>query len=171
MDRKANFDPLTDLPNRHVFQDRLYSTAANAKRYKRSFALVYLDLDHFKQVNDTLGHLAGDALLVEAAQRMKANIRESDTIARIGGDEFALVCPEIRQLGEVVEIVERLLKSMIEPFVLEAGTCNVSVSIGIALAENGDDISPEELKRKADLALYDAKRAGRNCFRVFNVAD
>lgn len=168
MRHKAHFDPLTDLPNRSLFNDRLYSAVAAVSRYKRRFALVYLDLDYFKQVNDTLGHLAGDALLVEVAQRMMACVRESDTIARVGGDEFALVCPEVHELDEVIEIVERILTAISTPFHLAEGECNISVSVGVVLspAENCD---PEQMKRCADEALYAAKHDGRNCYRVRDV--
>lgn len=165
MRHKAHFDPLTDLPNRSLFNDRLYSAAATSVRYKRPFALVYLDLDYFKQVNDTLGHLAGDALLVEAAKRMVRCVRQSDTIARVGGDEFALVCPEVHQIGEVTEIVERILAAMSSPFQLAEGECQISVSVGVVLSPEGG-CDPEQLKRRADEALYQAKHAGRNCYRV-----
>lgn len=165
MRHKAHFDPLTNLPNRSLFNDRLYSTAASTVRYKRPFALVYLDLDYFKEVNDTLGHLAGDALLVEAAKRMTHCVRQSDTIARVGGDEFALVCPEVRQMAEVTEIVERILSALSSPFHLAEGVCQISVSIGVVLSPT-ENCDPEMLKRRADEALYQAKHAGRNCYRV-----
>ena len=164
---RANTDPLTGLPNRALFRDRLQVTLNQARRYQHACALLYLDLDHFKAVNDTLGHAAGDALLIEAARRLALCVRDSDTIARLGGDEFAIVLHKIKDQHEAEEIALRIVADMGKTFALDAGEGHVSGSLGVALyPEHGDDI--ERLCRHADLALYAAKAAGRNTFRTYS---
>lgn len=162
---KAHSDPLTDLPNRSLFYDRLQMVANQARRYDESFALFYLDLDHFKAVNDTMGHAAGDELLIEASRRLTLAVRESDTVARLGGDEFAVILPKIGSQGEVEEVAQRVVEALAQPFALHAGEAHVSASVGIAIfPEHGLDLST--LRANADAALYAVKQSGRNNYRV-----
>lgn len=161
---RANFDALTSLPNRNLFADRLGSALASARRHGRRFALFYIDLDFFKNVNDTLGHAAGDRLLADAARRMEACVRDTDTVARLGGDEFSLILSELDDADEAEELASRLNRALAEPYALAEGRVQVSGSIGIAIyPENGTDEAL--LKKAADQALYAAKAAGRNTFR------
>ncbi len=163
---KAHHDPLTDLPNRTLFIDRLENGLATARRHERQMALLYVDLDRFKDVNDSLGHGAGDALLIQVAHRLSACLRDSDTVARLGGDEFAMILPEVSGNKDVEDVARRALQSLQAPFILAEGTATISGSIGVALyPDHGDNA--ELLQRHADAALYLAK-AERNAYRVFN---
>ncbi|MBW7901077.1 MAG: diguanylate cyclase [Rhodocyclaceae bacterium] len=166
---RANFDPLTGLANRARFADRLTQALVNAQRDGRGFAVCYLDLDHFKPVNDTLGHAAGDALLRQVAQRMRSTLREEDTLARIGGDEFALLLPHTRSDDDAARVAAKIIDLVNAPFELAEGTANVGISIGIArFPDDGDDAAA--LHGAADLALYAAKNGGRNCWRFAGAA-
>jgi diguanylate cyclase (GGDEF)-like protein/PAS domain S-box-containing protein len=163
---KAHSDPLTDLPNRALFYDRLVMVLTHSRRYQEEFALLYIDLDHFKAVNDTLGHAAGDELLIEVAHRLHLAVRESDTVARLGGDEFAVILPKVIGVGEAEEVANRIVKMLAEPYHLNAGSAQISASVGISLyPAHGDEV--EKLKRAADSALYEVKKGGRNAYRVF----
>jgi diguanylate cyclase (GGDEF)-like protein/PAS domain S-box-containing protein len=162
---RANFDTLTDLPNRGLFDDRLVSVLAMARRHRRNFALMYIDLDWFKNVNDSLGHPAGDALLAEAAKRMEKCVRDADTVARMGGDEFALILSDLNSPGEMEEVARRVNRALAEPFELAEGSAQVSGSIGIAIFPD-DGADELLLKKAADKALYAAKAAGRNTYRL-----
>jgi diguanylate cyclase (GGDEF)-like protein/PAS domain S-box-containing protein len=162
---RANFDALTDLPNRSLFDDRLVSVLAMARRHQRSFALLYIDLDYFKNVNDQYGHAAGDALLAEAGKRMERCVRDADTVARLGGDEFALILSDLNRPGEVNEVAQRINHALAEPFDLAEGSATVAASIGIAIYPN-DGTSDLLLRKAADQALYAAKAAGRNTYRL-----
>lgn len=162
---RAHSDPLTDLPNRTVFYDRLQMALVQARRYGNEFALLYVDLDHFKEVNDSMGHAAGDLLLVEAARRMKQVVRDSDTVARLGGDEFAIILPQLHGRGEVEEVARRIVAALLEPFAVSGGQAHVSASVGAAIyPEHGGDL--ESIRASADAALYAAKDAGRNGYRL-----
>lgn len=162
---RANFDTLTNLPNRGLFDDRFVSVLAMARRHRRNFALLYVDLDWFKNVNDSLGHAAGDALLAEAAKRMEKCVRETDTVARMGGDEFAVILSDLNSPAEAEEVAQRINRSLAEAFELAEGKAQISGSIGIAIfPQNGGD--ELVLKKSADQALYDAKAAGRNTYRM-----
>lgn len=162
---RANFDTLTELPNRGLFDDRLISVLAMARRHRRSFALMYVDLDWFKNVNDSLGHSAGDDLLAEAAKRMEKCVRDADTVARLGGDEFAVILSDLNNATEAEEVAQRINRSLAEAFDLAEGKAQISGSIGIAIfPQNGSD--ELMLKKAADQALYDAKAAGRNTYRL-----
>ena len=160
----ARFDALTDLPNRTLFQDRLQETMANARPGESRFAVLCLDLDEFKYVNDTFGHAIGDRLLAEVARRLKTCVASSDVVARLSGDEFAILA-----FGDAKErsadIAERIVAAIAEPMEVEGIKISRHVSIGIAVApsENATDIM-----RRADLALYRAKNEGRNGFRFFD---
>jgi diguanylate cyclase (GGDEF)-like protein/PAS domain S-box-containing protein len=163
---RANHDQLTGLPNRSLFEDHLQMAFSQARRHQRHFALLYIDLDHFKAVNDTLGHAAGDELLSEAAQRMTLCVRESDTLSRLGGDEFAAILTEVDNLAEIEDVASRIVASLDRPFDLALGQGKISASIGIALyPQHG--LTAEELKHNADLALYAVKQSTRNAYRLY----
>ncbi|MCB1945695.1 MAG: diguanylate cyclase [Thauera sp.] len=161
---RANHDALTGLPNRRLFEDRLQSAIASALRHGERFALMLVDLDRFKGVNDRFGHLAGDALLVEVGRRLQRCVRASDTVARLGGDEFAVILGEVGGREDAVEVAARICASMAEPFELGEGVAQIGASVGIALGPQ-DDADAEELQRRADAALYTVKHGGRGGFR------
>ncbi len=167
--RLALYDPLTELPNRRLLAERLQQAQVRSQRDGSSFALLYLDLDRFKTVNDTLGHGVGDHLLKSAALRFQRCLRETDTLARLGGDEFAILAEELRHDTDVAILVERLLASMGEAFDIAGHRLFVSTSIGISLfPADTDDV--DTLLRNADVAMYDAKANGKNTFRFFDGA-
>lgn len=165
----AHHDYLTQLSNRLTFQDGLRKAIAATRSTERMFAVLCLDLDGFKQINDTGGHEIGDRLLVAVAQRLLDNVRETDTVSRMGGDEFAIIQPLGRQPTAAVSLAERLVEALTEPFNLVGHQALIGVSVGIALyPEHGD--SADMLLRHADLALYDAKNSGRKTYRLFDPA-
>ena len=165
-ERLIGRDSLSGLPNRRAFRDRLNTEIARMKRGKPGAAVYFMDLDKFKQVNDTFGHAAGDELIVEFASRMTSLLRGADTLARFGGDEFAIVQTEARTIEDVEALARRILAATAEPFILAAGTAFVGVSIGIAMApRHGND--PDALMQLADMSLYRAKNEGRNRFVMF----
>ena len=166
---QANFDPLTKLPNRSMFQDRLSQELKKTQRTGHKLALLFIDLDNFKEVNDTLGHDAGDLLLVEAAQRIANCVRDSDTVARLGGDEFTVILSSIDDPGRVELIAQNILQSLLRPCALGDEVVNISASIGIAMYPD-DATSLEELLKDADRAMYAAKNAGRNRFSYYTQA-
>lgn len=154
----AQYDPLTALPNRGFFYDRLKVALATMRREKGRLALLFLDLDKFKQVNDTLGHHVGDLLLQQFGNRLRRCVRESDTVARVGGDEFVVLLQHITSPEQVERIAKKIRASMNEPFVIEGHTVTMATSIGIAHApEHGED--EEQLLRKADNAMYSEKKS------------
>ncbi len=163
----AHHDDLTQLSNRLMFQERLNKALAGARSGDHGFALLCLDLDGFKLVNDTRGHEIGDAVLVAVAQRLRENIRDGDTVARTGGDEFAIVQSCAGQPFAATALAQRLLHAISKPFELQGRRSVIGVSIGIALYPQ-DGETPDALLRNADTALYQAKEAGRNSFRLFN---
>ena len=165
----AYHDPLTGLPNRSFLEDRLQLHLAQARRGGRGMAVMFLDLDRFKTVNDTLGHALGDRLLCEAAKRLREGVREDDTVARIGGDEFVVLLPRVGQGDGAARIAQSLLHKFVEPFPLDDNVLQVTISIGIALfPQDGDD--PETLLKKADAAMYRAKERGRNRYQFHDPA-
>lgn len=166
---QANFDALTGLPNRRMLRDRLGQHMLRCDRERLQLALLFIDLDHFKAVNDTLGHEGGDRLLVEAAQRLQHCVRASDTVARMGGDEFTVVLPQLRNAREVERIVQAILRAMARPFHFGDEHAFVTASIGITYYP-GDGQSVDDLLRQADQALYVAKDGGRNRFGYFTRA-
>jgi diguanylate cyclase (GGDEF)-like protein len=167
--QQANYDLLTGLPNRRLFQDRLQQEIKKTHRTKQKFALMLIDIDWFKNINDSFGHKMGDLLLRETAHRLSACIRETDTVARLGGDEFIILLGELNDFVGVERIANCILNSMNKPFQLEHDLGKVSVSIGISVyPTNATDT--EELIRKADQAMYEAKNNGRNCRRFFTLS-
>ncbi len=163
---QANFDTLTALPNRHMFYDRLRQEIKKAKRESLFLALLFIDLDGFKQVNDTLGHAQGDALLIEAATRIATCVRASDTLARLGGDEFTIILSGLDHVSSIERIAHNVIAVLNQPFVLGSDSAYVSASVGIALYPS-DASDPEELLRHADQAMYAAKNGGRNRYSYF----
>jgi diguanylate cyclase (GGDEF)-like protein/PAS domain S-box-containing protein len=159
-------DLLTTLPNRGLFRDRLEMALSHAKRNKERLAVLFLDLDGFKVVNDSLGHLTGDQVLQAVALRLCSCLREGDTLARVGGDEFNLLLPEIRQHEDVIKIAEKLINTLKTPFILEKNEVFVTISIGIAMfPDDGQTI--EALVKNADLAMYHIKGRGKNGYQFF----
>jgi diguanylate cyclase (GGDEF)-like protein/PAS domain S-box-containing protein len=164
--QQANFDTLTGLPNRLLAADRLSQALAHAHRKGLSVAVMFLDIDRFKNVNDTLGHSVGDKLLTEVASRLRVSVKEDDTVARLGGDEFLIILPELDTLACAEIVAERILEELGRPFSLEDRELFTGASIGITgYPEDSDD--PDMLLRNADSAMYQAKDAGRNTFRFF----
>ena len=161
----AYHDVLTHLPNRKLFTDRLTHSLSRARRSSKSLAVMFVDLDHFKSINDTLGHEAGDELLLEMAHRLRANVRDDDTVARLGGDEFTIILAELRHPEDAVSVAEKLIKAVEQPLTIAGTSIEVSASIGIALfPDDGSDA--ESLLRNADSAMYRAKEAGRNTYQL-----
>ena len=166
--RLAHYDVLTGLPNRVLFQDRLERAVMHAQRHDRQVALLFLDLDGFKKVNDTLGHRAGDDLLKEVATRLKACVRMTDTIARLGGDEFTVILDEIGSAADVALVADKIIASLAMPFVLGGRDMFVGASIGISLFPDHGR-SGDELLKHADTAMYRAKAAGKGRHNFYAV--
>ena len=167
--KQANFDALTGLPNRRMFLDRLAQDLLKAQRSGHRLAVFFLDLDHFKEVNDRLGHETGDLLLREAAQRLSACVRASDTVARLGGDEFTVILPDVDAPARVETIAHNIIGALSRPYALNGHLAHITVSIGITFyPQDATDI--ESLLENADQAMYEAKRNGRNSFDVFTRA-
>jgi diguanylate cyclase (GGDEF)-like protein/PAS domain S-box-containing protein len=160
----AQSDPLTGLANRRAFHDSLRMALARSRRSGNDIAVLYLDLDRFKQVNDKFGHAAGDRLLRHVALRLRGCVRQSDTVARFGGDEFVVLLEDLRDREHAVAVVEKIIDEMRRPLNLEGFEVSVTTSIGLAYAQAGAE--PETLVKRADKALYEAKAAGRDCFSV-----
>ena len=165
----ANFDALTGLPNRRLFRDRLDQEVRKAARSGQQVALLFIDLDRFKQVNDLLGHDAGDTLLAQAANRIKGCVRDADTVARLGGDEFTVILTTLDSLARVELVCQKILETLESPFHIGKEVAYMSGSIGVTIYPN-DAITSEELIRKADQAMYAAKNAGKNQFSYFTYA-
>lgn len=164
---QAYHDLLTGLANRMLFKDHLELAIAQARRYNHMLSVMFLDLDRFKVVNDTLGHAIGDNLLIEVAARLKNCLREGDTLARQGGDEFTLLLPQIDSQEDAVRTADKIIKSFGAPFQIDGHELYVSMSVGIALYPgNGDNI--DTLIKNADIAMYDSKAKGRNRYQLFS---
>lgn len=164
--QQANFDPLTQLPNRNMFSDRLSQKIKLSQRTAKPLALLFLDLDHFKEVNDALGHYKGDQLLIEAAKRIRDCVRDSDTVSRLGGDEFTVILSELDDTLHIERIAQDIIETLNMPFTLGIEEAHVSASIGIALYPN-DTNKIDTLIKYADQAMYLAKGNGRNQFSFF----
>lgn len=167
--QQAELDELTGLPNRSLFRNHLDRALRTAARNRTEVVLLFLDLDGFKKVNDTLGHHVGDRLLQEAAQRIAACVRDSDTVARMGGDEFTIIMSKLTHMFYVEYVARRIIEELEKPYRLTEGECLVSASIGIAVYPR-DAVDPNELIADADMAMYRAKDAGRATFRFFEAA-
>ena len=167
LDHIAHHDALTHLPNRILFNDRLEHALRMAERRHRLVALMFLDLDRFKQINDTLGHSVGDGLLIGVAKRLQHVVRGSDTVARLGGDEFAIIAEGITDRNQITTLAEKVLAAFDHPFAVDQHELHGRTSIGIALCPD-DSCNPDELVRAADTAMYEAKRRGRGNFQYFS---
>ena len=166
----ALHDALTGLPNRRLLVDRLSLAIAHARRNKRAMAVMYLDLDGFKQINDTLGHDAGDTLLGMVAARLVAAVRQEDTVARLGGDEFVIALWELNHADDVVKLVSKIIQAVSQPYSIQGCGVDVTASVGVSVYPvHGDNV--ETLLKSADLALYEAKRAGKNDYCISGYAD
>ena len=164
---QAYHDILTDLPNRALFRDRLNLSLIQAKRNKTELAVMFVDLDRFKLVNDTLGHIKGDELLKNVAARLRERLREGDTLARLGGDEFTLLLPDLRSQKDAARIAEQIVQSLSEPFVLGDNMVHVTASVGIALCPM-DGESADDLICHADIAMYKVKAQGKNAYLFYD---
>ena len=169
LERGAHFDPLTNLPNRLLLSDRLHQAMTQCERSAQSLAVMYMDLDGFKHVNDTFGHEAGDELLVAVAQRMKLALREMDTLARMGGDEFVAVMTDVDSMQDCILLANRVLAACSEPVRVQGTDLKVTASIGITMYPH-DNAGADQLMRHADQAMYEAKQGGKNRFHIFDSA-
>jgi diguanylate cyclase (GGDEF)-like protein/PAS domain S-box-containing protein len=169
IERMAHHDPLTDLPNRVLLLDRMRKAIAQAQRSNRPMAVLFVDLDHFKQVNDLLGHLIGDRVLIEVSRRLVGNVRAGDTVARLSGDEFVVLLPEAPGIEAVVRVVAGITDALAKPIRCEGQTIRLSASIGISLFPK-DGREASGLLTRADHAMYEAKAAGRSTYRFFSPA-
>ena len=164
--RQANYDALTNLPNRHLFHRRMQQALTEAEQSQQSIGLMFIDLDHFKEINDSMGHDAGDELLKAATQRIRNTVRPQDTIARMGGDEFTVILPSPIQKTEITTLAETIVQTLSETFPLSEGEAHISASIGIVCyPEHGDNVS--SLLKNADIAMYQVKEHGRGAYSVF----
>ncbi|TAK06449.1 MAG: sensor domain-containing diguanylate cyclase, partial [Candidatus Manganitrophaceae bacterium] len=163
----AEHDALTNLPNRVVFSDRLNQAISRARRYRKLIAVLFLDLDGFKNINDSLGHETGDRLLKETADRLVRSVRESDTVSRLGGDEFTLLLPDIVEPQAILGVVQTVLNVLAKPFNLDGYKISITASVGVSFYPlDGED--PDTLLKNADKAMYRAKERGRNNFQLYS---
>ncbi len=170
LEQMAHYDALTGIPNRVLLADRLQQAIAQSRRHQRGLALVYLDIDGFKEVNDVHGHETGDQLLVSLAQRLRDTLREGDTLARLGGDEFVAVLTDIDTSSECESILSRMLQAAAMPITVRQHTLQLSASLGVALfPQDGSD--PDTLLRHGDQAMYHAKQAGKNRYHLFDAEE
>ncbi len=169
LERQANFDAITDMPNRQLMMDRLRGAVISATRHGHRGGVLFIDLDHFKKVNDNLGHAAGDQLLKLAADRLRRCVREEDTVARIGGDEFTVLLPKIGSASNAEPVARKILRAFSQSFELSGQEAFVSASIGITIFPDDGD-NPDDLIKNADTAMYRSKARGRNTFEFFTTA-
>ncbi|MDX1934028.1 MAG: EAL domain-containing protein [Capsulimonadales bacterium] len=165
--RQAQHDPLTGLPNRILLNERLRFCLAAAGRRRHSVAVLFLDLDRFKKINDTFGHTAGDRLLSNIAERMRSCLRDEDMVARLHGDEFVVILPQVRDARDAIRVAEKLLSRFVQPFDLNGNQLMLTVSIGISLFPQ-DGQTPDDLITRADDAMYRAKGSGRGCYSLYD---
>jgi diguanylate cyclase (GGDEF)-like protein len=167
--RMAHFDSLTNLPNRILLMDRLEQALAISQRNHSKTSVIFMDLDHFKKINDSLGHHVGDMLLQQVAERIRGALREVDTVSRLGGDEFVMVLPELRHTEDATTIADKLLRALDEDFFISGEKLRISTSLGISIyPDHASDAGT--LIRIADKAMYHAKQAGRNTYRFYDEA-
>ncbi|MBF0158650.1 MAG: diguanylate cyclase [Magnetococcales bacterium] len=167
LEHLAYHDALTGLPNRKLLMSRLQRDVARAKREQLLLAVLFLDLDRFKAVNDTMGHEVGDRLLVEVSQRLQSCLREVDTVARLGGDEFTVILSVLHHREDALKVAHKIIAALTEPFFIGDHTCNIGTSVGISFFPQHAD-QPEDLIKKADVAMYAVKQRGRNSCLVFD---
>jgi diguanylate cyclase (GGDEF)-like protein len=165
----AIHDPLTGLPNRTLFMDRLRQSLKRARRRKTLVGVMFIDLDRFKRVNDTLGHASGDQLIRQVAKRLQTAVRAEDIVARLGGDEFVVVIGDVAEVGHILQVVEKMVAAMAVPYLVSGQQLFCSSSIGISVYPN-DGADADSLLKNADTAMYHAKGAGRNRFRRYDAA-
>ena len=165
LQRMAFFDELTDIPNRKMLDRQIQKALVRSKRHQHNFSIMFIDLDDFKKVNDTLGHDAGDQLLIDVVSRINQCIREEDLISRIGGDEFIVMFEETGK-DEIEQIAERIIKYVAEPYKINDYSANISLSIGISMYPN-DGEDKEKLIKAADKAIYYAKNNGKNNYQIY----
>ena len=164
--RLAYFDALTDLPNRQLFYDRLNQALSHALRNNEKLALMFIDLDGFKTVNDSMGHASGDLLLQAVARRLTNCLRKSDTVARMGGDEFTCILPDIKKSGDISVVAQKIIRALSSPFNINGNRIHISGSIGASTyPDDAGDV--DALIKNADIAMYDAKKQGKNNFQFF----
>lgn len=165
----AKHDALTGLPNRAMFMERLSHAIKHVRRHSlEQFALLFIDLDRFKQINDTLGHLEGDKFLIETASRLKSCIRDNDTLARLGGDEFVILLDSINNINDARDVSERVIQKISQPYSLGTQECTSGASIGITISGNHRVDTSESMLRNADTAMYQAKANGKGCYVIFD---
>jgi diguanylate cyclase (GGDEF)-like protein len=162
----AHHDALTGLPNRRLFNERINLEISRSERNQLMIGVMLFDLDHLKNVNDSFGHTIGDLLLQSVGQRLLGLLRKSDTVARMGGDEFLLILPEMNQPEDAIQTAERVLSAIRTPFLLEGHHINITTSIGISFYPN-DGIGVDELVKKADIAMYKAKEKGGDIYHIY----
>lgn len=167
LDQLAHYDALTGLPNRLLLNDRLGALLTPSRRPQDNFTLMFMDLDGFKQVNDTLGHATGDQVLKTVAQRLLASVRDSDTVARLGGDEFVIIARSLSGDPSIAAFCHKAIATVCQPMEANGHQFHIGISMGCAeFPKHGDDAS--SLLEHADAAMYQAKTAGGNCFHIFN---
>jgi diguanylate cyclase (GGDEF)-like protein len=165
----VHHDSLTGLPNRKLFSDRLGIALIQAQRNQKEVGIAMLDLDHFKGVNDTLGHDVGDLLLKAAADRLSAALRKGDTVARFGGDEFMLILPDLKGIEDVIQVAQKIVDSFRKPFLIDTHQLILTTSIGIAVYPQ-DGTEADALLKNADIAMYQAKQTGRDQYQLYKEA-
>jgi diguanylate cyclase (GGDEF)-like protein/PAS domain S-box-containing protein len=168
LERMAHYDLLTGLPNRALLSDRLHQAMAQSVRHKMLLAVVYLDLDGFKEVNDTHGHDVGDQMLIQLSHRMQHALREGDTLSRLGGDEFVAVLLDLKDHEDCAQILDRLLDACAEPVWAGGLELQISASLGVSFFPQTNPLDPDQLLRQADQAMYQAKQLGKNCYHLFD---
>ncbi|MBF4992133.1 diguanylate cyclase domain-containing protein [Methylophilus sp. QUAN] len=166
--QEAYFDALTGLPNRRMLLSRLHQVHARLPHATQSAALLFLDIDHFKQINDTLGHDVGDVILKEVSTRLQGCLRQSDTVSRLGGDEFVMLLPELTQRDDAEHVAQKILNSFVLPVQVNERSIHIGVSIGLAVCAAGTQVTVTEWMKQADIAMYEAKGAGRNGYHVYS---
>ncbi len=167
LEYQANHDSLTNLPNRVLFMDRLEQSIEVSKRNNKLTAVIFMDLDHFKEINDSLGHNIGDKVLVEASLRMREKMRKSDTLSRLGGDEFCVILNDLEHINNISEIIQHGMDVFKKPFIIDNSTLHVSMSVGVSVYPY-DGTNANELLKNADAAMYKAKELGRNTFSFYD---
>jgi len=169
LEYQANYDTLTNLPNRILFMDRLQQAMSSADRYDKKVALLFIDIDHFKEINDSLGHHIGDKLLVDFSNRIKNKIRKSDTISRLGGDEFCIILNNIKDIDFITNFIIESMKVINDPFIVNGRKLHVGMSVGVSIYPN-DGLSANTILKNADAAMYRAKESGRGTYFFYDEA-